>query len=146
MLSGVTGLMLGSCGQGKASLGIAMGSAGGERAAKCSDGTWAQRFLSSCCHQPSRAAPGRGTMSPRGEHPPVPQRGGKGGVLIGLCPSGAGQGPPCRRRQTKLGPSFATLPYLQAVTHRFRGNGDGIPNTSGRVSLPPLRCHPLFPG
>lgn len=43
-------------------------------------------------------------------------------------------------------PRFATLPYLRDVARRFPGNGDGIPNTSGRVSLPPLRCHPPFPG
>lgn len=43
-------------------------------------------------------------------------------------------------------PCFATLPYLRDVAHRFPGNSNGIPNTSGRVSLPPLRCHPPFPG
>lgn len=42
-------------------------------------------------------------------------------------------------------PRFATLSYLRDVARRFSGNGDGIPNTSGRVSLPPLRCHLPFP-
>lgn len=37
-------------------------------------------------------------------------------------------------------------PYLQDVACCFPGNGDGIPHTSGSVSLHPLRCRPCFPG
>lgn len=65
-------------------------------------------------------------------------------------PVAPGHVPACR--QVKLGcaarplPSTAPPPYLQDVACCFPGNGDGIPHTSGRVSLHPLRCQPCCPG
>lgn len=111
-----------------------------------------------------QSSPRRVTMSPKGKAPlPVPRGGGGGGKVGGQphcpppghIPTRCKAGTPLQEEKADEArvhcrppppPHLATLPYLRDVARRFPGNGNGIPNTSGRVSLPPLRCHPPFPG
>lgn len=111
--------------------------------------SWGAVASLSLLHQPSRAAPGAVAMFPRGMSPPHRPRGmamgGPASVPPGHVPQGTKPSP-----LVKLGctarPPPQHPPYLQDVACCFPGNGNGIPHTSGRVSLHPLRCQPCFPG
>ena len=104
--------------------------AGGQQAAKRSDGAEAQRLLSPCCHQPSRAAPGGVAMSPRGKPPPVPWG-------VGKVAADAIRTPRARARLAQ-----GRDPLAGGEGRRSRGASPGP-----RLRHPPLPagCRPPFP-
>lgn len=120
----------------------------GGQGAECSARAAVQWLLCPCSTSPAEQ-PQVPWQCPQGECPLLVTPGGWQWESQPQCPQGM-----CHRAQPQPAGEAGLHcqappqhpPYLQDVACCFPGNGNGIPHTSGRVSLHPLRCQPCFPG